>query len=68
LKKLSKKYKGFTLIEVLVVLFIIAAMAIILLPNVMNQSKKAQETKDKIETNISNTNKELQNWESNNGE
>ncbi|MCM6931945.1 type II secretion system GspH family protein [Enterococcus italicus] len=68
MKKLSKKYKGFTLIEVLVVLFIIAAMAIILLPNVMNQSKKAQETKDKIETNISNTNKELQNWESNNGE
>jgi len=68
LKKLRKNYKGFTLIEVLVVLFIIAAMAIILLPNVMNQSKKAQETKDKIETNISNTNKELQNWESNNGE
>lgn len=68
MKKLRKKYKGFTLIEVLVVLFIIAAMAIILLPNVMNQSKKAQETKDKIETNISDTNKELQNWESNNGE
>ncbi len=68
MKKLRKNYKGFTLIEVLVVLFIIAAMAIILLPNVMNQSKKAQETKDKIETNISNTNKELQNWESNNGE
>lgn len=68
MKKLRKKYKGFTLIEVLVVLFIIGAMAIILLPNVMNQSKKAQETKDKIETNISNTNKELQNWESNNGE
>jgi len=64
LKKLRKKYKGFTLIEVLVVLFIIAAMAIILIPNMMKQAEKAQDTKDIIKTTITSANNELNTLES----
>ncbi len=64
MKKKTKKYEGFTLVEVMIVLFIIAALAIILLPNIMNQSKKAQDTKQKIEQKMMDTNKELETWTS----
>ncbi|MFD2729570.1 prepilin-type N-terminal cleavage/methylation domain-containing protein [Enterococcus camelliae] len=64
MKKKTKKYEGFTLVEVMIVLFIIAALAIILLPNIMNQSKKAQDTKQKIEQKMTDTNKELETWTS----
>lgn len=64
MKKKTKKYEGFTLVEVMIVLFIIAALAIILLPNIMNQSKKAQDTKQKIEQKMTDANKELETWTS----
>ena len=46
MKKLLKKKKGFTLIELLICLFIIGLMMLLIIPNIANQSQKAQETSD----------------------
>ncbi|OJG59019.1 hypothetical protein RT43_GL000456 [Enterococcus italicus DSM 15952] len=46
------------------VLFIIGAMAIILIPNMMKQAEKAQDTKDIIKTTITSANNELNTLES----
>ncbi|MHA6603701.1 competence type IV pilus major pilin ComGC [Aerococcus urinae] len=39
--------EGFTLLEMIVVLFILGLLILLFLPNIMNQRNKAQETGDK---------------------
>ena len=46
MKKLLKKKKGFTLIELLICLFIIGLMMLLIIPNIADQRKKAQEKSD----------------------
>ena len=40
-KKLSKKRKGFTLIEMVIVLFIISLLLLVVIPNINSQKKSA---------------------------
>ena len=46
MKKLLKKKKAFTLIELLICLFIIGLMMLLIIPNIANQRQKAQEKSD----------------------
>ena len=46
MKKLLKKKKGFTLIALLICLFIIGLMMLLIIPNIANQRQKAQEKSD----------------------
>lgn len=46
MKKLIKKKKAFTLIELLICLFIIGLMMLLIIPNIANQRQKAQEKSD----------------------
>lgn len=46
MKKLLKKKKAFTLIELLICLFIIGLMMLLIIPNIANQRKEAQKKAD----------------------
>ena len=46
MKKLLKKKKAFTLIELLICLFIIGLMMLLIIPNIANQRKEAQKKSD----------------------
>ena len=46
LKKCFKKKKGFTLIEMLVVLFIIGLLSLLVIPNLASQREKATDKTD----------------------
>lgn len=46
MKKLRKKVKGFTLIEMVIVVAIIAMLTLLIIPNVVSQRNKAQKNSD----------------------
>lgn len=50
--KMKTKKKGFTLIELLVCLFIIGLMMLLIIPNIAQQRKTAQEKADEAIVNV----------------
>ena len=50
--KMKKKKKGFTLIELLVCLFIIGLMMLLIIPNIAQQRKTAQDKSDEAIVNV----------------
>ena len=50
--KMKTKNKGFTLIELLVCLFIIGLMMLLIIPNIAQQRKTAQEKSDEAIVNV----------------
>lgn len=46
MKKFKHKVKGFTLIEMVIVVAIIAMLTLLIIPNVVNQRNKAQKNSD----------------------
>ena len=50
--KMKTKKKGFTLIELLVCLFIIGLMMLLIIPNIAQQRKTAQEKSDEAIVNV----------------
>lgn len=58
-KSIKKKYKGFTLVEMLVVLAIISLLMLLFIPNLSNQRKKAETHRDEALIKVIDTQVEL---------
>lgn len=63
MNKQMKKFAGFTMIEVLIVLFIIAVLAIILIPTLAKNSEKAKASSETISSKIKVVDTDLDAWE-----
>lgn len=58
-KSIKKKYRGFTLVEMLVVLAIISLLMLLFIPNLSNQRKKAETHRDEALVKVIDTQVEL---------
>lgn len=59
LKRLLRNRKGFTLIEMLIVLFIVGLLMLLMIPNLASQQEKAQKRADEAIIEVIQTQKEV---------